>query len=88
MKILIITILLLSAIWCKAQTNSQRIAALEKQQTVFKADIAYLRKGKTADSIRIKILQDSINKFKPTWFNPNVFLLRSGSKVDSVNIKQ
>ena len=89
MKILItLTIFLLSAIWCNAQTNTERIAALEKWVTTAKADIKFLRAGKTTDSLRIKVLQDSILKLKPTWFNPNDFVIRNGAKIDSVSKKQ
>lgn len=61
MKLIIIGLFLVPFIGL-TQTTTSRLAALEKQQTVFKADIKFLRAGKTADSIAIKNLKanDSI----------------------------
>lgn len=92
MKVIITTIFLMSAIWCKAQTTTYRLNELEKWRTETKAKlkadsiaIVYLKKGKTTDSLRIKVLQDSLSKFKPTWFNPRDFIAGNGIKVDSIS---
>jgi len=62
MKYILITLLLLSVTFLQAQSNTTRIAALEKQQTAFKSDIKFLRAGKTADSLNIIFLMNLTNQ--------------------------
>lgn len=92
MKTLLTTIILLSGIWCKAQTTTYRLNELEKWRTETKAKlkadsiaIVFLKKGKTTDSLRIKVLTDSLSKFKPTWYNPLDFIIKNGIKTDSIS---
>jgi len=63
MKIILTTILLMSAIWSQAQVATKydlkqdvRIANLEKWHKMDSLNIAWLKKGKTTDSIRINTL--------------------------------
>ncbi len=88
----LITILLLAIGTAKAQTNSYRIAELEKWRTQAKAQlkrdsiaIEWLKKGKTVDSLKIAVLSDSLNKFKPIFF-PDARVV-NGPKVDTVYTK-
>jgi hypothetical protein len=85
MRILIITILILSASVCKAQTNSYRIAELEKFRTWTKAKFVWFEKQKTADSLTIVTLRDSLSKFKPIVF-PDARVV-NGPKIDTVYTK-
>lgn len=92
MKAILTTILILTSYIGMAQTTSYRLAELEKFRTQtttkLKADsiaISYLKKGKTTDSLRIKVLTDSLNKFKATWFNPADFIIKNSAKIDSIS---
>ncbi len=91
MKSLLIALTLITTGAVKAQSNTTRIADLEKWSTQvkgkLKADsiaIVFLKKGKTADSLRIKVLTDSFSKFKETYFMPPFFNVRPGIARDSV----
>lgn len=92
MKIIITTIFILSAALCNGQTLSYRMAEMEKWKTQAKVQlkndsiaIAWLKKEKTIDSLKVKVLQDSLAKFKAIWFNPADFITRNGTKIDSVS---
>ena len=81
----LIAILLLTIGTAKAQTNSYRIAELEKWRTQAKAQILWLMKEKTKDSLTIVVLKDSLDKFKPIFF-PDARVV-NGPKVDTVYTK-
>lgn len=87
-KLLLISLLFITGV--KAQTTSQRLAALEKQQTIFKSEHVWFKSEKKKDSLtilqlkaNIKVLTDSLNKFRPTYFSPPLFV-NAGAKMDSV----
>ena len=98
MKTLLITILLLiAATTGRAQyLNSGQRAEVRKYISdsikPLKAEIKWIRTAKTADSLKylaaIKVLSDSLGKFKPLWINPLHFDAKKGLKVDSLNIKK
>ena len=81
----LISILILTIGTAKAQTNSYRIAELEKWRTQAKAQILWLMKEKTKDSLTIMVLKDSLSKFKPIFF-PDARVV-NGPKVDTVYTK-
>jgi hypothetical protein len=85
MRTIIITILILSATVCKAQTNTYRIGELEKFRTWAKAEFAWLKKQKSTDSLTIVTLRDSLSKFKPIVF-PDARVV-NGPKIDTVYTK-
>jgi hypothetical protein len=85
MKTLII-VMLLTIGTAKAQTNSYRIGELEKFRTWAKAEFTWLRTEKKKDSLTIKVLKDSLSKFKPIVF-PDA-IVRYGVKADTVYTKQ
>ncbi len=81
----LITIILLTIGSAKAQTNTYRISELEKWRTQAKAQILWLMKEKTKDSLTIVVLKDSLDKFKPIFF-PDARVV-NGPKVDTVYTK-
>jgi len=69
MKLIFITILLLTGIWSYAQTNTQRIADLEKWRTIAKAQLkadsitlVWMKSEKSKDSIRLNTAIAEISK--------------------------
>ena len=102
MKKLLTTIFLIPAIWCNAQTTTQRLNDLEKWRTQakiqFKNDslyIVYLRKGKTADSLNFvnqikqlytKAQVDSLQNARTLFVRPEN--VKKGNGVDTLITRQ
>ena len=78
--------MLLTVGTAKAQTTSYRLGELEKFRTWAKAEFTWLRNEKKKDSVTIKVLRDSLNKFKPIVF-PDARVV-NGVKADTVYTKQ
>lgn len=94
MKKLLIALLLFTVTGVKAQLSTNQRAQVTTMIATavnpLKADIAWLKAGKRTDSLKIaqltaniKVLTDSLNKFRPTIFMPPLYV-NPGQKMDSV----
>jgi len=79
--VILITIFLLSAIWCKAQTQAVKIAALETQ-------MKWVVAQKKTDSLYFKKYRDSINLLNRLMlFDTAVFKVVRVNGIDVLTLK-